>query len=54
KPDETIVRVPAVQEQDAYCPGADPVRCQAAVPGAGVHEHCRAHVHGPVWRVHSL
>jgi hypothetical protein len=54
KPDQAIVRVPTVQEQDQN--RADPyaLRRQAAVPRADVNEHCFAHVHEPVGCFHSL
>lgn len=37
-----------MQEQEPGRAGIHPLRRQAALPGARVHEHCLAHVHGPV------
>lgn len=48
KLDQAVVRVPPVQEQDQDCADPHPVRGKAPLPGAAGHEHCVAHVHGPV------
>ena len=46
--------MPGVQEQEQDLTSAYPVCSQAALPRAGVDEHCGTDVHQAVWSVASL
>ncbi|KAJ4175145.1 DNA-dependent RNA polymerase II [Fusarium falciforme] len=54
QPFQAVVRMPTLQEQDQDCTDPYSLRCQAALPGAAVHEHRGKNVYQPLWSFNSL
>lgn len=46
--------MPSLQQQAPYLTGSHPVRRQASVPRAGLDEHCRSDVYGPIGGIGAI